>query len=286
MLGKKKTAQLLENNKIRAVWNEEQEEWYFSVVDIVRVVTGSPNPNDYWKALKRRLKQENCQVLKNFSQMRVQSADGKFYKIDVANTEQLLRLIQSNPSPQAEPFKLWLAMVGAERMKETVAFELTINRVLTTYLKKGYNSEWISRRLQEIQEHKESPLEHQKGRRQGLEYAILSNEIAKTRLSAEEYEKYKGLKKESLNSDMKMLEQFFSNLSETTVSKLSDRLTCENMRKILKDDVIGSAAGKETEETTSEPFVMEKSITDFTKVLGTIIDSVDEAKESKKNKKK
>jgi hypothetical protein len=287
MSEKKKTAQLFENNKIRAIWNEEEKEWYFSIIDIVRAVTGSPNPGDYWKkVIKRRLKQEKCQVVENCKQLKMQSEDGKFYKTEVANAEQLLRLIQSNPSPKAEPFKLWLAMVGAERMYELVALELTVNRVLATYLKKGYSSEWISQKLQEMQENKELPLKRTKNKKEGLEYAILSNEIAKACLSAEEYKKYKGIKKENLHSNMKTVERFWNSLSETTMSTLSKRLTYENVRPILgRDDVIDGGAAKETEEVSGEQDITPKSIAGFTKVLGAIIDSTDEDKKNKKDKK-
>ena len=152
----KDTMQFFENKKIRSVWDAEKEEWFFSIVDVVAVLTESPNPNNYWKVLKSRLIKEGNQTVTNCNQLKLRSPkDGKKYKTDVADTEQLLRIIQSIPSPKAEPFKLWLAEVGKERIEETIDPELTIDRALETYLKKGYSREWINQRLQAIQVRKE-----------------------------------------------------------------------------------------------------------------------------------
>lgn len=202
--------QLFENQPIRTAWNEEQEEWYFSVVDVIHVLTGSENPRRYWSDLKRKLKSEGAtQLYENIVQLKMSSPkDGKNYKTDVANTEQLLRIIQSIPSPKAEPFKMWLAEVGRERIDETIDPELTIERALETYLKKGYGKEWINQRLQAIQVRKELTDEWDShGVKQGVEYAILTDEITKawSGMTTRQYKNLKGLKKEKLLLLQKML---------------------------------------------------------------------------------
>ena len=173
--------QLFEDKRIRTAWDAEHEEWYFSIVDVVGVLTESPDPNNYWKVLKKRLKDEGSQLVTSCNQLKLKSPkDGKRYKTDVATTEQLLRLIQSIPSPKAEPFKMWLAQVGRERIEETIDPELTIDRALETYLKKGYSREWINQRLQAIQVRKELTDEWDaRGVQKGVEYAILTNEISR-----------------------------------------------------------------------------------------------------------
>ena len=182
------------------VWDAEKEEWFFSIVDVVAVLTGSPNPNNYWKVLKSRLIKEGNQTVTNCNQLKLRSPkDGKKYKTDVADTEQLLRIIQSIPSPKAEPFKLWLAEVGKERIEETIDPELTIDRALETYLKKGYSREWINQRLQAIQVRKELTDEWtDRGVKKGREFAILTDEITRawSGLSTRQYKDFKGLKKE------------------------------------------------------------------------------------------
>jgi hypothetical protein len=180
-MGQNDKIQLFEDKRIRTAWDETQEEWYFSVVDVVGVLTESPNPNNYWKVLKKRLKDEGNESVTTCNQLKLPShKDGKRYLTDVATTEQLLRIIQSIPSPKAEPFKLWLAQVGRERIEETIDPELTIDRALETYLKKGYSREWINQRLQAIQVRKELTDEWEnRGVQQGMEYAILTNEISR-----------------------------------------------------------------------------------------------------------
>ena len=169
-----------ENSMIRTAWNEQEDEWYFSVVDVVGVLTESENPNNYWKVLKNRLKKEGSQLVTNCNQLKMQSSDGKFYRTDCMNTEQILRLVQSIPSKKAEPFKMWLAQVGRERIEETIDPEQTIDRALETYAKKGYSREWINQRLQAIQVRKELTDEwEQHGVKKGVEYAILTDEITK-----------------------------------------------------------------------------------------------------------
>ncbi|MDR1452520.1 MAG: Bro-N domain-containing protein [Candidatus Margulisbacteria bacterium] len=286
---KRKTRQPFENNKIRAAWNEEEREWYFSVVDIIKATLGDPNPCNYWnEILKPRLRQEKCSVVENCNQLKTQAEDGKFYKTDVASTEQLLRMIQSVPSPKAEPFKLWLAMVGAERMKEAIALELTISRALTTYLKEGHNGELIIKKVQKMQKDQELPLERQaKDQKPGLKYALLSNEIARACLSAEEHKKCKSLRKDNQSGNMKTLDKLLSKLSETTMTTLSRRLTYNNVLQILNRDAnINSGADERPEEIGGEKSpITHEGVVDFTKVLGAIIDSVDEDKKNKKSQK-
>jgi hypothetical protein len=171
---------LFEEKEIRSIWNEEEEKWYFSVVDVVGILSESPNPNNYWKVLKHRLTKEGSQLVTNCNQLKMQSTDGKFYKTDVADTEQLFRLIQSIPSPKAEPFKLWIAKVARERIDEIEDPEIGIDRLVETYLKKGYSKEWINQRLKSIEVRKELTDEwDNRGVKKGQEYAILTDEITK-----------------------------------------------------------------------------------------------------------
>ena len=194
--------QLFEDKRIRTAWDEEKEEWYFSIVDVVTVLTDQPDQrgaSNYWAKLKQRLKEEGAdQLLTNCQQLKMRSPkDGKRYNTDVADTEQLLRIIQSIPSPKAEPFKLWLAQVGGERIEETIDPELTIDRALETYLKKGYSREWINQRLQAIQVRKELTDEWDaRGVQKGVEYAILTDEISRawSGMSTRQYKNLKGLK--------------------------------------------------------------------------------------------
>ena len=202
----KETAIKLFNERhIRTQWDDDQEKWYFSIVDVVGVLTESENANNYWKVLKNRLKKEGSQLVTNCNQLKMQSSDGKYYKTDVADTEQLFRLIQTIPSPKAEPFKLWLAKVGRERIDEIEDPELAFDRAMQTYLKKGYTKEWINQRLKSIEVRKELTDEWQeRGMKEGLEYAILTNEITKAWADRDvkAYKKLKGLKKENLRDNM------------------------------------------------------------------------------------
>jgi len=217
--------QIFEDKRIRTAWNKDTEEWYFSVVDVVAVLTGSTNPNNYWKVLKKRLKGEGNQSVTFCNQLKMQShKDGKYYKTDVANTEQILRIIQSIPSPKAEPFKLWLAQVGRERIEETIDPEQSIDRALETYLRKGYSREWINQRLQAIQVRKELTDEWQdRGVKKGIEYAILTDEITRawSGMSTREYKNFKGLKKENLRDNMTTTEIVLNMLAETSTTDIS-----------------------------------------------------------------
>ena len=220
--------QLFENQRIRTAWDEEKEEWYFSIVDVVGVLTDQKTPrtaSTYWGVLKKRLKEEGAdQLLTDCKQLKMTAADGKKRLTDVANAEQLLRIIQSIPSPKAEPFKLWLARVGAERIEETIDPEQTIDRALQTYLKKGYSPAWVNQRLQAIQVRKELTDEWDaRGVRKGAEYAILTDEISRawSGMSTRQYKKLKGLKKENLRDNMTTLELVLNMLAEATTTELS-----------------------------------------------------------------
>lgn len=200
---------LFKQHQVRRHWDDEQELWYFSVVDVVAILTDSVNPQAYWRKLKERLKKEGNETVTNCHGLKMLAADGKMRVTDVADTEQLLRLIQSVPSPKAEPFKLWLARVGYERIEETENPELAFDRAMETYLKKGYSKEWINQRLKSIEVRKELTDEWgQRGVKEGLEYAILTDEIAQAWAgkSVKAYKKFKGLKKQNLRDNMTNLE--------------------------------------------------------------------------------
>jgi len=193
---KENAIKLFQDQRVRVEWDNEKEKWFFSIVDIIGVLTDSVNPNNYWKVLKSRLKKEGSELVTNCNQLKMESSDGKFYKTDVADTEQLLRLIQSIPSPKAEPFKVWLAKVGYERIEETEDPEKAFDRAMETYLKKGYSKNWINQRLKSIEVRKELTDEwHIRGMKEGLEYAILTNEITKAWADRDvkAYMKLKGL---------------------------------------------------------------------------------------------
>ena len=221
---KENAIKLFQDQRVRVEWDNDQEKWFFSIVDIVKVLTESPNPRKYWSVLKTRLKKEGSELTTNCSQLKMQSADGKFYKTDVADTEQLLRLIQSIPSPKAEPFKVWLAKVGYERIEETEDPELGFDRAMETYLKKGYSKNWINQRLKSIEVRKELTDEWDlRGVKKGLGYAILTNEITKawSGFNTKEYKEFKNLKKENLRDNMTNLELVLNMLAEATTKEIS-----------------------------------------------------------------
>lgn len=281
--------QLFEDKKIRTAWDEEQEEWYFSIVDVVGVLTDSANPGNYWKVLKNRLLKEGNQSVTNCNQLKMKShKDGKLYKTDVATTEQLLRIIQSVPSPKAEPFKLWLAKVGTERIEETIDPEQTIDRALTTYLKKGYSREWINQRLQAIQVRRELTDEwDRRGIKKGSEYAILTDEITKawSGMSTRQYKNLKGLKKENLRDNMSTLELVLNMLAEATTTEISrekEPETFEENREIARSG--GEAAGEArlaVEKRTGKPVVTSKNAVDFSKLIEEVTKEKDELPEMK-----
>lgn len=259
----KETAiKLFEQKQIRSIWSDEEEKWFFSIVDVVQVLTESTIPKRYWTDLKKKLKLEGSQLYDNLVQLKLQSADGKFYNTDVADTEQLFRLIQSVPSKKAEPFKLWLAQVGRERIDEIEDPELGFDRLMETYLKKGYSKEWVNQRLKSIEVRKDLTDEWDKrGVKKGQEYAILTDEITKawSSLSVKQYKNHKGLKKENLRDNMSNLELVLNMLAEATTTEISKEKKPKNFvenKKIAKQG--GTIAGntrKQIEQKTGKKVV-------------------------------
>jgi len=262
---KENAIKLFQDHRVRVQWNEKQEKWYFSIVDIIRILTDSPNPRKYWSVLKTRLKKEGSELTTKCSQLKMQSADGKFYKTDVADTERLLRLIQSIPSPKAEPFKIWLAKVGYERIEETEDPEKAFDRAMSTYLKKGYSKDWINQRLKSIEVRKELTDEwHVRGMKEGLEYAILTNEITKAWADKDvkAYKKLKGLKKENLRDNMTNLELVLNMLAEASTTEISKEKKPkgfeENRNVARKGGYAAKKARLEIEKQTGKSIVSPK----------------------------
>ncbi|MEI6576699.1 MAG: Bro-N domain-containing protein [Bacteroidota bacterium] len=228
---------IFEDKKVRTIWDDEQEKWYFSIVDTIDVLTSSPNPRTYWSVLKTRLKKEGSQLATKCSQLKMQSADGKFYKTDVADTEQLFRLIQSIPSPKAEPFKLWLAQVAAERLDEMQDPELSIDRALEQYLQLGYSESWINQRLKSIEVRKELTDEWKtKGLKEGTHFATLTDIITKAWAdkTTKEYKILKGLKKENLRDNMTNTELILNMLAEASTKDISQVVNPETFEESMK----------------------------------------------------
>ncbi|WP_027396951.1 Bro-N domain-containing protein [Anaerovibrio lipolyticus] len=275
--------QLFEDQPIRVAWAEDEEEWYFSIVDVVGVLTEQPNTDgarNYWKVLKNRLKEEGSQLVTNCNQLKMTAQDGKKRLTDVANTEQLLRLIQSIPSKKAEPFKMWLAQVGRERLEEVIDPELTIERALETYAKKGYSREWINQRLQAIQVRKELTDEwDRRGIKKGVEYAILTDEITKawSGMTTRQYKNLKGLKKENLRDNMSTLELVLNMLAEATTAEISKQKqpeTFEENRFVAKEG--GAAAGEArsaVEKRTGKPVITNKNAVQLQNLLTGLIET-------------
>lgn len=276
--------QLFENKRIRTAWDEEKEEWYFSIVDVVAVLTDQPDQrgaSNYWAKLKQRLKEEGAdQLLTNCQQLKMKSPkDGKRYNTDVADTEQLLRIIQSIPSPKAEPFKLWLAQVGRERIEETIDPELTIERALETYLKKGYTREWINQRLQAIQVRKELTDEWDaRGVQKGVEYAILTDEISRawSGMSTRQYKNLKGLKKENLRDNMTTLELVLNMLAEATTTEISKQKApatlSENIDVARAGGKVAGDARKAIETQTGVPVITSKNAAQLSEVVANLLE--------------
>ena len=266
--------QLFEDKRIRTAWDEEKEEWYFSVVDVVAVLTDSVDPAAYWRKLKQRLKAEGNETVTNCHGLKMTASDGKKRLTDVADTEQLLRIIQSIPSPKAEPFKLWLAQVGRERIEETIDPELTIERALETYLKKGYTREWINQRLQAIQVRKELTDEWDAhGVQKGVEYAILTDEIshAWSWMSTRQYKNLKGLKKENLRDKMTTLELVLNMLAEATTTEISKQKRpgtfSENIDVARAGGKVAGDARKAIESQTGVPVITSKNAAQLHQVV-------------------
>ena len=236
--------QLYENQPIRTAWDEENEEWYFSIVDVVSVLSDSKNANAYWRKLKQRLKEEGNETVTNCHVLKMKAIDGKRRMTDVANTDQLLRIIQSIPSKKAEPFKMWLAQVGRERIEEIIDPEITIDRALETYSKKGYSSDWINQRLQTIRARKELTDAWQShGVEQGEEYAILTDEVTKawSGMNTRQYKNLKGLKKENLRDNMSTLELALNMLAEATTTELTK---VQNPQGLEENRVVAKTGGQ------------------------------------------
>ena len=274
--------QLFENKRIRTAWDEEKEEWYFSVVDVVAVLTDQPDyqaARNYWKVTKKRLKDEGNETVTACNQLKMTASDGKKRLTDVADTEQLLRIIQSIPSPKAEPFKLWLAQVGRERIEETIDPELTIDRALETYLKKGYSREWINQRLQAIQVRKELTDEWDaRGVQKGVEYAILTDEISRawSGMSTRQYKNLKGLKKENLRDNMTTLELVLNMLAEATTTEISKQKSpgtfSENLAVAREGGEAAGIARKAVEERTGVPVVTAKNAAQLNQIVTDLLE--------------
>lgn len=221
----KESIHLFEERKVRAIWDDEQEEWYFSIVDVISILTDSPNPRKYWSVLKTRLKREGSELTTNCSQLKMQAADGKKYLTDVANTEQLFRLIQSVPSPKAEPFKLWIAQVAKERLDQMQDPELSIEQAMADYKRLGYSDNWINQRLKSIEIRKDLTDEWKKrGLEEGLHFATLTDIIYKSwsDMTSKEYKRFKGLRKENLRDNMTNKELVLNMLAELSTKEISE----------------------------------------------------------------
>lgn len=270
---------MFEGSQIRSVWDNEREEWYFSIVDVVGSLTESNNPRDYWYRVKKRMSEEERSELSTFCrQLKLKSTDGKSYKTDVADMQGIFRIIQSVPSPKAEPFKMWLAEVGKERIDEIIDPELTIDRALEGYARKGYSREWINQRLQAIQVRKElTDTWQDHGVKAGNEYAILTNEISKawSRMTTREYKDFKGLKKENLRDNMSTTELILNMLAETATKDIAEATNpqgLEENKQVAQDG--GSIAGdarKSIEVRTGKPVITSKNAIDLGRLISDVV---------------
>lgn len=270
---------MFEGSQIRSVWDNEREEWYFSVVDVVGSLTESNNPRDYWYRVKKRMSEEERSELSTFCrQLKLKSTDGKSYKTDVADMQGIFRIIQSVPSPKAEPFKMWLAEVGKERIDEIIDPELTIDRALESYARKGYSREWINQRLQAIQVRKElTDTWQDHGVKAGNEYAILTNEISKawSGMTTREYKDFKGLKKENLRDNMSTTEIILNMLAETATKDIAEATNPQGLdenKQVAQDG--GSIAGdarKSIEARTGKPVITSKNAIDLGRLISDVV---------------
>ena len=272
--------QLFEDKRIRTAWDAEKEEWYFSIVDVCEVLSGTDNPRRYWSDLKRKLKSEGAvELYEKIVQLKMTAPDGKNRLTYVADTEQLLRIVQSIPSPKAEPFRAWLAQVGRERIEETIDPELTIERALETYLKKGYTREWINQRLQAIQVRKELTDEWDaRGVQKGVEYAILTDEISRawSGMSTRQYKNLKGLKKENLRDNMTTLELVLNMLAEATTTEISKQKApstfSENIAVAREGGEAAGIARKAVEERTGVPVITSKNAAQLNQIVTDLLE--------------
>ena len=280
-MGQNDKIQLFEDKRIRTAWDEEKEEWFFSVVDVIAVLTDSKDPAAYWRKLKQRMREEGNETVTNCHGLKMTAADGKKRLTDVADTEQLLRIIQSIPSPKAEPFKMWLAQVGRERIEETIDPELTIERALETYVLKGYSREWINQRLQAIQVRKELTDEWDaRGVQQGIEYAILTDEISRawSGMTTRQYKRLKGLKKENLRDNMTTLELVLNMLAEATTTEISKQKEpetfAENVEIARAGGKVAGDARKAVETQTGVPVITSQNAAQLNQVVTDMIEGV------------
>lgn len=270
---------MFEGSQIRSMWDNEREEWYFSVVDVIGSLTESNNPRDYWYRVKKRMSEEERSELSTFCrQLKLKSTDGKSYKTDVADMQGIFRIIQSVPSPKAEPFKMWLAEVGKERIDEIIDPELTIDRALESYARKGYSREWINQRLQAIQVRKElTDIWQDHGVKTGNEYAILTNEISKawSGMTTREYKDFKGLKKENLRDNMSTTELILNMLAETATKDIAEATNPQGLdenKQVAQDG--GSIAGdarKSIEARTGKPVITSKNSIDLGRLISDVV---------------
>jgi len=266
---------LYENKEIRSIWDNEKEKWFFSVVDVVGVLTDSVNPRDYWYRVKKRMSDEEQSELSTFCrQLKLKAADGKMRETDVADLQGIFRIIQSIPSPKAEPFKMWLAEVGKERVDEIIDPELTIDRALQIYLQKGYSREWINQRLQAIQVRKElTDTWQDHGVTEGIEYAILTNEITKawSGMTTRQYKDFKNLKKENLRDNMSTLELVLNMLAEATTTELTQSIDpqgLEENKAVAKEGgTVAGNARKDIEARTGKPVITSKNALNFSRLI-------------------
>ena len=279
-MSKQNEIQLFEDQKIRTAWDAEAEEWYFSVVDVVSVLTDSKDPAAYWRKLKQRLKEEGNETVTNCHGLKMVAADGKRRLTDVATTEQLLRIIQSIPSPKAEPLKLWLAQVGRERIEETIDPEQAIDRAMQTYLRKGYSEEWIHQRLLSIRIRNDLTAEWQtRGVDRGREFAILTDEITRawSGMSTRQYKNLKGLKKENLRDNMTDLELVLTMLSEATTTEISKKEQpegfAENLEVARSGGEIAGDTRKAIERRTGKPVVSAQNAAQLNGIVTGLIES-------------
>ena len=284
--------QLFEDQKIRTAWDAEKEEWYFAIVDVIAVLTDSADPQNYWRVLKKRLKDEGNETITNCNGLKMTAPDGKKRKTDVANTEQLLRIIQSIPSPKAEPFKAWLAMVGKERIEETIDPEQAIDRALETYQKKGYDADWIHQRILSIRVRNELTAEwQQRGVEKGREYAILTDEITKawSGMTTRQYKNLKGLKKENLRDNMSTLEIVLNMLAETTTTELSKAHQPEGFEEsrivARRGGKVAGDARRAIEADTGRPAVTAQNAAQLNAVVTDVIEGVAEADKPNEDEK-
>ena len=270
---------IFEGSKIRSVWDNEREEWYFSVVDVIGSLTESNNPRDYWYRVKKRMSEEEKSELSTICrQLKLKAPDGKMRLTDVADMQGIFRIIQSVPSPKAEPFKMWLAEVGKERIDEIIDPELTIDRALEGYARKGYSREWINQRLQAIQVRKElTDTWQDHGVKAGNEYAILTNEISKawSGMTTREYKDFKGLKKENLRDNMSTTELILNMLAETATKDIAEATNPQGLdenKQVAQDG--GSIAGdarKSIEARTGKPIITSKNAIDLGRLISDVV---------------